>query len=70
MKTPINLRKITHKEFCDLKAGNIVYVKCGEHTFQSKVVSKPFYNADADDPDWEVETTNGFCDEYSLYIKE
>ena len=68
MKTPINIRKITHNEFNNLKSGDIVFVKCGDLTFQSTVVQPPFYNYDSDEPDWEVETTNGFCDEYSLYI--
>lgn len=68
MKTPINIREITHKEFNNLKSGDIVFVKCSGHTFQSTVVRPPFYNYDVDEPDWEVETTNGYCDEYSLYV--
>lgn len=67
-RTLVNLREITHKEFHNLKAGNIVYVNINGQTVKSKVVNEPFYNADADDPDWEVETTNGFCDEYSLWV--
>ena len=63
-----NIRKISLTEFHSLKYGDTVFVKCGGQFYRSKVVRSPFYNADADQPDWEVETTNGFCDEYSLYI--
>lgn len=67
LKTPINIRKITHEEFMNLKLGDIVFMKL-DHTYQAKVTREPFYNYDSDDPDWEVETTNGYCDEHSLYI--
>ena len=63
-----NIKKITHDEFHNLKPGDIVFGKCGKHTFQCEVIQAPFYNYDADKPDWEVETTNGFYDEYSIYI--
>ena len=62
------LMKITHDEFCNLKPGDIVWVRCGRRMYESEVLRAPFYNEDADEPDWEVETNNGFCDEYSLYI--
>lgn len=62
------MRAITYKEFYNLRAGDTVFVACGDTFYKSKVVRAPFYNADADDPDWEVETNNGFCDQYSLYI--
>ncbi len=64
----IDMTRITYEEFHNLKPGDIVFVKCGGRAYKSKVLGKPFYNADADDPDWEVETNNGFCDVYSLYI--
>ena len=31
------------------------------------VVRPLFWNSDADEPDWEVETNNGFVDTYSIY---
>lgn len=31
------------------------------------VVTPLFWNYNADEPDWEVETTNGFVDTYSIY---
>ena len=33
----------------------------------AKVVRPLFWNSDADEPDWEVETNNGFVDVYSIY---
>lgn len=33
----------------------------------AKVVRPMFWNSDADEPDWEVETDNGFVDVYSIY---
>ena len=33
----------------------------------ARVVRPMFWNSDADEPDWEIETTNGFVDVYSLY---
>ena len=33
----------------------------------AKVVRPLFWNSDADEPDWEVETNNGFADVYSIY---
>lgn len=68
METPINIRSITHKEFSKLKTGDVIFVKIGSRLYKSEVLSAPFYNFDADEPDWEVETTNGYCDEYSLYV--
>ena len=42
-----------------VKVGDIVYIKASGYTFQGKVLNKPIWNSDADEPDWEVETTNG-----------
>lgn len=67
MGTPINIRKITHEEFMNLKHGDIVFIRL-DHTCQGTVTRPAFYNYDADVPDWEVETTNGYCDEHSLYV--
>ena len=36
--------------------------------FEDATVIRPlFWNSDADEPDWELETTNGFVDTYSIY---
>lgn len=69
MKTALNLRMINEDEFHKLNVGDIVYIKAGGHTFESKVLSKPIWNSDADEPDWEVETDNGWSDMYSLYVR-
>lgn len=34
---------------------------------KATVVTPLFWNSDADEPDWEVETDNGFVDTYSIY---
>ena len=68
MNAVINLRMITEEEFHNLKSGDIVYIKASEHMFQGKVLNKPIWNSDADEPDWEVETTNGWSDMYSLFV--
>ena len=60
------LRRITHEEFENLKPGDAVLIKFGYALYQAEVLGKPFYNCDAGEPDWEVETDNGFCDEGSL----
>lgn len=67
MKTPINIRKITHEEFMNLKHGDIVFIRLN-HTYQGIVTRPAFYNYYADCPDWEVETTHGYYDEHSLYV--
>ena len=63
-----NLRRITDDEFHKLKLNNTVYAKCGEHIYLSRVLQEPIFNFDADDPDWEIETNNGWFDVYSLYV--
>lgn len=70
MEMKPELIRISHDKFRNLKLGDTVFVKCGGSTYQSRVLREPFYNIDADEPCWEVETTNGFCDEYSIYIKQ
>jgi hypothetical protein len=70
MKIPENLRNITRDEFHNLQEGDAVYLKIGECICEAKVINEPFWNSDADEPGWEVETTNGFSDMYSLYVQE
>ena len=62
-------QQITYNGFFALKPGDSVYIKCGGKFYLSKVIREPFFNHDAEEPDWEVETTNGFSDQYSVYIK-
>lgn len=63
-----NIREITNDEFMKLKPGDSVYLKCGERFLLSEVIEPPFWNGDADEPGWEIETDDGFCDRYSIYV--
>ena len=37
-------------------------------SFTKATVVRPlFWNSDADEPDWEIETNNGFIDTHSIY---
>ena len=63
----VDMRMLTLTEFHNLKKGDKVFVLIHDTLVESEVMNKPFYNSDADEPDWEVETSNGFCDMYSLY---
>lgn len=62
------LEKITHEEFMNLEVGDVVFVDCCGHAYKSKIIRSTFYNYDSDEPDFEVETTNGFCDEQGLFV--
>lgn len=61
-------RQITFDEFMNLRPGDTVYILVGAIRYKSKVVRGAFYNADADEPDFEIETTNGFADVDSVCI--
>ena len=63
----VDMRMLTLTEFHNLKKGDKVFVRTHDTLVESEVMNKPFYNSDADEPDWEVEISNGFCDIYSLY---
>lgn len=63
----VDMRLLTLTEFHALKKGDKVFVRIHDTLVESEIMNKPFYNSDADEPDWEVETSNGFCDIYSLY---
>lgn len=70
---PEDLRPVTIKEFLEFNEGDTVYVRCrGAVPEYSKatVVRAPFWNSDADEPGWEIETTNCFSDVYSIYVKK
>lgn len=61
--------KLTAKEFRSLSPGDEIYIKVGEQYQCSTVISHPIINYDADDPNWEVETNNCWCDMDSVYKK-
>lgn len=63
----VSMRRLTPLEFYALKEGDKVFVRIHDTLVESEVMNRPFYNSDADEPDWEVETSNGFCDIDSLY---
>lgn len=63
----VDMKMLTLTEFYALKKGDKIFVRIHDTLVESKVLNKPFYNSDADEPDWEVETSNGFCDIHSLY---
>lgn len=66
-------RRLTWNEIKQLKAGDKVAIctymdSSSRGSFVSATVVGPlFWNYDADEPDWELETTNGFVDIHSVY---
>lgn len=63
-------------EIKELEVGDKIYIGIedipNKIEFVSATVVQPlFWNSDADEPDWEVETDNGYVDIYSIYeVKE
>lgn len=66
-------RRMEYTEVKELEVGDkiaiCVYMDIPNKVeFTDAVVVQPmFWNYDADSPDWEVETNNGFVDIYSIY---
>jgi hypothetical protein len=54
-------------EIKELKVGNEIAIRIGRSFFDTTVVRPLFWNSDADEPDWELETDDGFVDVYSIY---
>lgn len=54
-------RPITLAEFRNIKKGDVVYYQMHDGFKKTKACADAYYNADSDEPDWEVETTHGFC---------
>lgn len=69
-------KQMEFNEIKELEAGDKIRIGImdipNKAEFVSATVVTPlFWNSDADEPDWEVETTNGFVDIYSIYeVKE
>lgn len=71
-----SFRRMEFHEIKELEVGDEIHI--GIEDFPNKVefvkveVIQPlFWNSNANEPDWEVETTNGFVDVYSIYeVKE
>ena len=49
---------ITANEFINIKKGDKIKYRFHNMWFRTECVSDAFYNADADEPGWEVETTD------------
>lgn len=65
-------RRMEFTEIKELEVGDKIYIGItdipNKMEFMSATVVQPlFWNYDADEPDWEVETTNGYVDVYSIY---
>ena len=68
-----NFRQMEFSEIKQLEVGDKIVI-CVSNEFPKKMefvsatVVKPlFWNSDADEPDWEVETDNCFVDANSIY---
>lgn len=62
------LRRATERDFMSLTNDDSVYLDVCGCLYQSKVIGEPFWNSDADEPGWEIETDNGYADMYSIYV--
>ena len=72
-----SFRRMEHNEIKELEVGDSVTIcvysdMSNKIEFVNATVIRPlFWNNDADEPCWELETTNGFVDAYSVYeVKE
>lgn len=68
-----SFRRMEYSEIKKLEVGDkisiCVYMDIpNKAKFVDATVVRPmFWNSDADEPDWEVETDNGFVDIYNIY---
>lgn len=63
-------RMVTLSEFREIKTGDKIVCRIGNRYITQTATSDAFYNYNADDPDWEVETENGFFCWDSVYIAD
>ena len=66
------VRRMEFTEIKELEIGDEIYIGIedipNKIEFVKAIVVQPlFWNSDADEPDWEVETNNGYVDVYSIY---
>ena len=65
------IRQIEPSEALELKTGDVIAIgiRSGNkiQLIPAKITREAFYNSDSDEPDVEIETTNGHSDLYSLY---
>lgn len=72
-----SFRRMEYGEIRELEVGDSVTI-CVYSDIPNKmefvnatVITPLFWNSDSDSPCWELETTNGFVDTYSIYeVKE
>lgn len=62
-------KPISFDAFRNIKAGDKVYCKIGSKIFQETAARDAFYNYDADAPEWEIETENGFFCWDCVYVE-
>lgn len=72
-----SFRRMEYSEIKELEVGDKIYIGIldfynNKINFTKATVIRPmFWNSDSDEPDWEVETDNGFVDIYTIYeVKE
>lgn len=58
---------LTIAEFRNLKEGDSVIVNIGGNYLPAVVEDYPFYNSDADEPEWEIQLDYGFVSIDSVY---
>ena len=63
----VRFERLTAAEFRNLSPGDMAYIKIGEDYSVCEIESHPKINYDADEPDWEVETSIAWSDMDSLY---
>lgn len=63
------MERISYTDCFTLKPGETIYIMCGYKYLKSIVKRPPFWNNDANIPEWEIETNNGYTDLYSVYRK-
>lgn len=63
-------KPISFSDFVQIREGYHVYCLIDNEIRRERVVQGAFYNADADSPEWEIETENGFFCWDSVYIED
>lgn len=68
-----SIRRMEYNEIKQLEVGDKIHILIYEDIpyrqefIEATVVRPMFWNSDADEPDWEVETDSCFTDIYSIY---
>ena len=63
------VKKISTKDFFELRPGDIVFIMRGHDVVKTKIIRPPFFYNNVEDPDWLVEIEAGaLCGADSLYV--